>query len=72
MKTSEELGQRYAALLAGLPPLIERGLSAAIYTQITDVEIEVNGLVTYDRQVVKIPLEQLAALHREIISPQKK
>ncbi len=72
MKDREELGQRYAALLAGLPPLIEHGLAAAIYTQITDVEIEVNGLVTYDRQVVKIPVEQLAALHREIISPKKK
>lgn len=72
MKDREELGQRYAALLANLPMLIDRGLSAAIYTQITDVEIEVNGLVTYDRQVVKIPVEKLAELHREIISPKKK
>jgi hypothetical protein len=72
MKDRDELGQRYAALLANLPALIERGLSAAIYTQITDVEVEVNGLVTYDRQVVKIPIEKLAELHRAIISPKKK
>lgn len=72
MKDRDELATRYAALLANLPALIDRGLCAAIYTQITDVEIEVNGLVTYDRQVVKIPVEKLAALHREIISPKKK
>lgn len=72
MKDPAELGQRYAALIAELPPLIERGLAAAIYTQITDVEIEVNGLVTYDRQVVKIPVEKLAELHRAIIDPKKK
>lgn len=35
-------------------PLIEQGLSAAVYTQLSDVEEEVNGLVTYDRKVVKI------------------
>ncbi len=72
MKDRDELGQRYAALIANLPALIDRGLCAAIYTQITDVEVEVNGLVTYDRQLVKIPAEKLAALHREITSPKKK
>lgn len=71
MKDRDELAQRYAALLANLPALIKHGLAAAIYTQITDVEIEVNGLVTYDRQVVKIPAEKLAALHRELIAPKK-
>lgn len=35
-------------------PLIKKGLSAAVYTQLSDVEEEVNGLVTYDRRVVKI------------------
>jgi beta-galactosidase/beta-glucuronidase len=72
MKDRDELGDRYAALIANLPALIKHGLAAAIYTQITDVEVEVNGLVTYDRQVVKIPAERLAALHREIINPKKK
>ncbi len=41
----------------------ENGLSAAIYTQTTDVEGEVNGLITYDRKVVKIPVETLAKMH---------
>ncbi len=38
-----------------IAPAIERGLSAAVYTQLADVEDELNGLVTYDRRVVKIP-----------------
>jgi hypothetical protein len=40
-------------------PFIKRGLSAAIYTQTTDVEIETNGLMTYDRKVIKVPEQQL-------------
>ena len=40
-----------------IAPAYEQGLAAAIYTQVSDVEDELNGLITYDRQVVKIPLE---------------
>lgn len=40
-----------------------RGLSAAIYTQTTDVETECNGLLTYDRRVVKLPVDRLAAMN---------
>lgn len=40
-------------------PAKKAGLAAAIYTQLTDVEEELNGLLTYDRQVVKIPLERV-------------
>ncbi len=43
--------------------MVPRGLAAAIYTQTTDVEGEVNGLITYDREVVKIPEEMLRILH---------
>ncbi len=39
------------------------GLSAAVYTQTTDVEGEVNGLMTYDRKRMKIPLEELKKIH---------
>jgi hypothetical protein len=42
-----------------------RGLSAAVYTQTTDVETECNGLQTYDRAVVKIPVEILRAANRK-------
>jgi glycosyl hydrolase family 2 len=54
-KTQEELGQAYRDLMYQLRILVGEGLSAAIYTQTTDVEIEVNGMLTYDRAVVKLP-----------------
>lgn len=38
-------------------PKIAEGLSAAVYTQVSDVEEEINGLVTYDRRVIKLPRE---------------
>jgi hypothetical protein len=40
-----------------------RGLSGAVYTQTTDVEGEVNGLMTYDREVIKIDPKKLRELH---------
>jgi beta-galactosidase/beta-glucuronidase len=43
-----------------------KGLSAAVYTQTTDVEGEVNGLMTYDRKIIKIPVEVLRELHAEL------
>lgn len=52
----------YEDLVSKLLPLIdEKGLSAAVYTQTTDVEIEVNGLMTYDREVVKMDWTRVAA-----------
>jgi len=62
-KTKEELYQRYASFVARLKPLIEKGLSAAVYTQTTDVEVETNGLMTYDRQVIKMPVDSLKMIH---------
>jgi len=44
----------YLELLQRLRPLIADGLCAAVYTQTTDVEIEVNGLMSYDREVLKM------------------
>lgn len=38
-------------------PLVEKGLSATVYTQVSDVEEEINGLVTYDRKDVKLPID---------------
>jgi len=65
-KSPAELQQAYQNLLAQLRLLAARGLSAAIYTQTSDVEIETNGLMTYDREVVKIPQATLAALHQTL------
>lgn len=68
-QTAEELFQKYASYMEILENLIRRGLSAAIYTQTTDVEIEVNGLITYDRKVVKVPAEKLRQVHSKLYNP---
>ncbi len=61
----EKLQEAYLDLLAKLFPLIEeKGLSAAVYTQTTDVEIEVNGFMTYDRGVVKMDVGRLYKANR--------
>ncbi|HAZ26822.1 MAG TPA: beta-galactosidase, partial [Algoriphagus sp.] len=61
-----ELFARYSLLMEDLKKLIPKGLAAAIYTQTTDVEVEVNGLMTYDRQVFKFDLNALKKLHSEL------
>jgi hypothetical protein len=53
-KSKDELTNAYCGLLKQLPLLIGQGLSAAVYTQTTDVEIECNGWLTYDREVWKV------------------
>ncbi|HEV7226403.1 MAG TPA: glycoside hydrolase family 2 TIM barrel-domain containing protein [Pirellulales bacterium] len=64
------LADAYLDLLVGLRRFIaEPGLSAAVYTQTTDVETEVNGLLTYDREVLKIDAERLAAAHAKLYLP---
>lgn len=68
-KTKEELTNRYQLLIDRIPGLIKAGLSAAVYTQTTDVEIEVNGLMTYDRKVIKIPAATLFEIHRKLYDP---
>jgi beta-galactosidase/beta-glucuronidase len=59
------LTEAYIQLVTKLYPLIrEKGLSAAVYTQTTDVEIEVNGLMTYDREVLKLDPKVAAPVNR--------
>ena len=48
-------------------PAIPRGLCATVYTQLTDVEDELNGIITYDRKVVKLPDKKVRELNRKII-----
>lgn len=56
----ENLTKAYAKLMhEQLLPLEAQGLSGAVYTQLSDIEEEVNGLVTYDRRIVKINREAL-------------
>jgi hypothetical protein len=65
-KNKEELFKRYSELMDRMPHLIENGLSAAVYTQTTDVEVETNGLMTYDRKEIKMPVEKLKAVHSKL------
>ena len=55
-----------------LYPLRYNGLSAAVYTQTTDVEGEVNGLITYDRKMVKIDPSMLRILHAPLYGAETK
>ncbi|GHF44011.1 glycoside hydrolase [Deinococcus metalli] len=67
--TAADLNRRYLGLIGSLRPMIANaGLSAAIYTEITDVEGEVNGLLTYDRQVLKVDAARVRAAHRALIA----
>jgi hypothetical protein len=66
----EELRENYSSRVEQLKPLIGGGLAAAIYTQTTDVEGEVNGIMTYDRAIVKLDKGQVQSLHQELYQPQ--
>lgn len=65
-RTTEQLITEYARLMHNLYPMIHRGLSAAVYTQTTDVEGEVNGLITYDRKTIKMDPALLRILHEPL------
>ena len=58
-----ELMDNYGKVIYDLETLVAMGLGAAIYTQTTDVEGEVNGLMTYDRKVTKVPVGYLHTMH---------
>jgi len=68
-ETREQLTDAYVALLGRLRPLIGRGLSAAVYTQTTDVEVEVNGYMTYDRAMIKADAKKMAEAARKLYLP---
>jgi hypothetical protein len=70
--SKEKLTDAYVALLTAMRPLVGRGLSAAVYTQTTDVEIEVNGLMTYDREVVKMDLPRIREAAEKLYAPSPK
>ncbi|MGV3603910.1 MAG: glycoside hydrolase family 2 protein [Dyadobacter fermentans] len=68
-KNQEELYNRYESFINRFEPLIKKGLSAAVYTQTTDVEVEINGLMTYDRKVIKFPEAKLKQIHSKLYDP---
>jgi len=65
MNNSAQLTARYESLVANIWRMArQKGLSAAVYTQLTDVEAECNGLLTYDRAILKVDLSRVAAANR--------
>jgi beta-galactosidase/beta-glucuronidase len=66
-KTRDELTAAYLNLTTKLARLVESRLSAAVYTQTTDVETEVNGLMTYDRALIKMDPDKLYQANRGLI-----
>lgn len=65
--SADALHEKYAAMMDSLKVLKKQGLSAAVYTQTTDVEVEVNGLMTYDRRVMKFDEGKLNKLNQAVI-----
>ena len=66
-RSKQKLHDQYDALIQRLFPLKNQGLAAAVYTQTTDVETEVNGFMTYDREVIKFGLEQMREMYQKLI-----
>ncbi|MBG6234150.1 beta-galactosidase/beta-glucuronidase [Pedobacter sp. CAN_A7] len=62
-KNPEDMFKRYNEFTVRLEEFINLGLSAAVYTQTTDVEGEINGFMTYDRKVMKMPVNQLKVVN---------
>ncbi|GAB4000001.1 glycoside hydrolase family 2 protein [Nocardioides marmoraquaticus] len=60
---AEALTEAYAELVTAMTDQARAGLAAAVYTQLSDVEDEDNGLWTWDREVLKIPAERVRALN---------
>ena len=64
--SSKEVTDEYIKYAEKLYELIPSGFSGAVYTQTTDVEIEVNGLMTYDRKVIKIDEKRVREINKKI------
>lgn len=62
-----QMARTYEEIVGKLKWLEAQGLSGSIYTQPFDVEGEQNGLMTYDRAVIKIPLEEIDRINRKMI-----
>jgi len=67
-KNSKEVTDEYVKYAEMLKKMIKTGFSAAVYTQTTDVEGEVNGLMTYDRKVIKLEEDRLKKVNQEIVN----
>ncbi|MCA9198665.1 MAG: glycoside hydrolase family 2, partial [Planctomycetales bacterium] len=66
-QSAEEYQQRYLESIRLLKELKGQGIAAGVYTQTTDVEGEINGLMTYDRKVLKLPAAELKQIHQGLV-----
>lgn len=67
-KNSKEVTDRYVELANELKEMARKGFSGAVYTQTTDVEGEVNGLMTYDRKVMKLDEKRVSEVNKAVIA----
>ena len=70
--TEEKVTDTYVEYANKLLELIPQGFSAAVYTQTTDCEVELNGLMTYDREMVKLNEERIREINLKISNYFKK
>src|SRR5690606_30729044 len=66
-KNSKETTAEYVKYAKELKQMAKTGFSAAVYTQTTDVEGEVNGFMTYDRKVDKMDVAEVHKINKEVI-----
>ena len=71
-KNTNEVTDQYVKFGEDLLKLVKSGFSAAVYTQTTDVEMEINGLMTYDRKVIKIDEKRVRAINQKICTSLEK
>lgn len=66
-KNSEKLSAAYKRLHESqVIPLINKGLCATVYTQVSDVEFEVNGIYSYDRKILKLDADTVRAVNAKL------
>lgn len=66
-KNEKEVTDEYVKYVNQLIDLVESGFTAGVYTQTTDVEIEVNGLMTYDREKVKVDENRVREVNKKLV-----
>lgn len=67
-KSAKEVTDEYVKYGRQLLNLVKSGISGGVYTQTTDVEGEVNGLITYDRKVIKVEEDRIRKINQEIVN----
>ncbi|KLT65802.1 sugar-binding domain-containing protein [Pedobacter sp. BMA] len=65
-QNTTDLFNKYSEFVNRLQDFIKVGLSAGVYTQTTDVEVETNGFMTYDRKVIKFPEAKMKEIHSKL------